>query len=127
METSTKEPAPRATLAFSLQPLAFPAACLALALWLVVLPARADVLIGTNGDRFTGKVLEETADSVVFESELGGKLTIPRNRIREIQHTPPPITDNRSYPLSDAGGIQIDSRFRCLFTGPVSCSCARDR
>jgi hypothetical protein len=71
---------------------------LALALCAVVPVAQADVLIGTNGDRFTGKVVEETADSVVFDSELGGKLTIPRTRIRELQRLPPPtppITDHR--------------------------------
>ena len=56
---------------------------------------RADVLIGTNGDRFTGKVLEETADSVVFDSELGGKLSVPRTRIREIQRAPHPTADDR--------------------------------
>ena len=72
------------------------ASCLVLALCAVVLTGRADVLIGTNGDRFTGKVIEETADSVVFDSELGGRLTIPRTRIREIQRPPPPITDNQS-------------------------------
>jgi hypothetical protein len=67
-----------------------------LILWGVVLVARADVLIGTNGDRFTGKVVEETAESVVFDAELGGRLTIPRTRIREIQRPVPPLTDNRS-------------------------------
>src|SRR5512138_2543290 len=67
---------------------------LALALCVFVLPAQADVLIGTNGDRFTGKVVQETADSVVFDSELGGKLTIPRSLIREIQRSPPPPTDH---------------------------------
>jgi putative salt-induced outer membrane protein YdiY len=61
-----------------------------LALWGVGLEGRADdVLIGTNGDRLTGKVIEETPDSVVFESELGGRLTVPRARIRELQRTAP--------------------------------------
>jgi hypothetical protein len=68
---------------------------LALALFGVVFSARADVLIGTNGERFVGTVLEETPDAVVFESELGGRLAIPRKRIRELQRTPPVITDNR--------------------------------
>jgi putative salt-induced outer membrane protein YdiY len=62
---------------------------LALAFWGVALPGRPDVLIGTNGERFAGRVLEETADTVVFDSELGGRLTIPRSRIQEIQRTPP--------------------------------------
>ena len=62
---------------------------LALAFWGVVLPGRPDVLIGTNGERFAGRVLEETADTVVFDSELGGRLTIPRSRIQEIQRAAP--------------------------------------
>src|SRR5258708_25983687 len=56
----------------------------------------ADVLIGTNGERFVGRVLSETAESVVFESEFAGRLTVPRARIRELQRPQPPITDNRS-------------------------------
>lgn len=62
-------------------------------LWAVLLlpwaPARGDVLVGANGERFVGRVLEETSDTVIFESELGGRLSIPRNRIRELQRTPP--------------------------------------
>ncbi len=52
------------------------------------MPGRGDVLIGTNGDRFTGRVISETAESVIFESELAGRLTIPRARIRELQRVP---------------------------------------
>jgi putative salt-induced outer membrane protein YdiY len=63
--------------------------CLALAPLSVALSARADVLIGTNGERFVGKVIEEKTDALVFESEIGGQLTIPRTRIREIQRTLP--------------------------------------
>ena len=52
--------------------------CVALGLWLAMAglaiptPARGDVLVATNGERFVGKVIDETADTVVFESELGG-------------------------------------------------------
>jgi putative salt-induced outer membrane protein YdiY len=62
----------------------------------VALVARADVLIGSNGEQFVGKVIEETPASVVFDSELAGRLTVPRGRIREIQRASPPITDHRS-------------------------------
>ena len=62
---------------------------LALVLWAMVLMTRADVLIGTNGERFAGKVVEESADAVVFESEIAGRLTVPRARIRELQRTAP--------------------------------------
>ena len=56
--------------------------CLALALAFGAMPmvARADVLIGTNGERFVGTVIEETTNTVVFESELGGRLILPRRR-----------------------------------------------
>jgi hypothetical protein len=60
---------------------------LLLALMLLAPLARADVLLGKNGERFVGTVVEETADAVVFHSELGGRLTIPRARLREIQRT----------------------------------------
>ena len=53
-------------------------------------PCLADVLVGSNGERFVGKVIEETADTVVFESETGGRMTVPRSRIRELQKTPAP-------------------------------------
>ncbi len=76
-----------------------------LSFWWVVLPASADFLIGTNGDRFTGKVIQETADSVVFNSELGGNLTIPRSFIREIQRSPPPIADERLLATNSAPAI----------------------
>src|SRR5215831_3368353 len=50
--------------------------------------AKADVLLGVNGERFVGTVVEEKADAVVFESEIGGRMTVPRSRIRELQRTP---------------------------------------
>ena len=45
----------------------------------------ADVLVGTNGERFVGKIIEESPDKVVFESEIAGRLTVPRGRVRELQ------------------------------------------
>lgn len=94
MKGSLKRPA-STPLAYSLGFTASPLICLAFALCVLVLPALAEVLIGTNGDHLTGKVVQETADSVVFESELGGTLTIPRSRIREIQRPASHAADNR--------------------------------
>lgn len=69
--------------------------------WVVILCAGllpvvtwADVLIGTNEERFVGTVIEETPDSIVFDSELGGRLTVPRAKIREVLHTLPSATGN---------------------------------
>jgi hypothetical protein len=50
--------------------------------------ARADVLVVTNGERFIGKVIEETTNSVEFESEFAGHLTFPQSKIRELQRAP---------------------------------------
>jgi Protein of unknown function, DUF481 len=42
------------------------------------------VLVGTNGERFVGTVVEETATNVVFESELAGRLVFPQAKIRDL-------------------------------------------
>jgi hypothetical protein len=85
---------------------------LALALWGVVLPGRPDVLIGTNGERFAGRVLEETTNTVVFDSELAGRLTIPRSRIQEIQRiTPAPQkAPNPAPAISDPPPTRLPRR-----------------
>ncbi|HLH56861.1 MAG TPA: DUF481 domain-containing protein [Verrucomicrobiae bacterium] len=66
----------RCALAFSLTLPAFA--------WMTL----ADVIIGTNGERFVGKILEENANTLVFESEIGGRITVPRLRVREVERTP---------------------------------------
>jgi Protein of unknown function, DUF481 len=60
------------------------------ALFLGALPllACADVLVGTNGERFVGTVIEETATNVVFESELAGRLVFPQTKIRDLLRAP---------------------------------------
>jgi Protein of unknown function, DUF481 len=50
--------------------------------------ARADVLVGTNGERFVGMVIEETTTNVVFDSELAGRLVFPQSKIRDLQRAP---------------------------------------
>lgn len=68
-----------------------------LSFWWVVLPASADLLLGTNGERFAGKVVTESPSTVVFDSELAGRLSIPRSRILEIQRTSPLVPSQRSH------------------------------
>ena len=70
----------------------------ALAFWMMTSLARGDVLLGTNGERFIGKLIEETTNNVVFESELGGRLTFPRAQIRELQRTPPAAVKDVTIP-----------------------------
>ena len=59
---------------------------------------RGDVLVGTNGERFIGTVIEENSTNVVFDSELAGRLVFPRTRIRELQAAAKP----ESPPLAAA-------------------------
>ncbi len=49
--------------------------------------ARADVLVGTNGERFVGTVIQETATNVVFDSELAGRLNFPQSKIRDLERS----------------------------------------
>lgn len=42
---------------------------------------RADQLQMQNGDRYVGKVLSVTPDSVVLQSDVLGKVTLPRNKV----------------------------------------------
>jgi len=49
--------------------------------------ARADVLISTNGERFVGTIIAETTNAVMFESELGGRLTLSPAQVRKLERT----------------------------------------
>jgi hypothetical protein len=63
-------------------------------LFMLAAVARGDVLTGTNGERFVGKVIQETATNVVFESEFAGRLTFPQSKIHDLERTPPGQTTN---------------------------------
>jgi len=54
-------------------------------LWMFKFATLADIIHGSNGERFVGTVLEERDDVIVFESESAGRLTLPRARIEDIQ------------------------------------------
>jgi hypothetical protein len=57
--------------------------------FLAVLTAKAtDQLTMTNGDTYQGKVLLVNADSVVLQSEVQGKVTLPRAKVASIQFGP---------------------------------------
>ena len=61
-------------------------AALGIAFILVLSPISlfADQLQMQNGDHYTGNVLSVTEDSVVFQSEVLGKVTLPRNKIQSL-------------------------------------------
>src|SRR5271157_3958007 len=45
---------------------------------------RADQVEMQNGDRYAGKVVSMTADAIVLQSEMLGKITLPRNKVANI-------------------------------------------
>jgi heme/copper-type cytochrome/quinol oxidase subunit 1 len=45
---------------------------------------RADVLVMQNGDRYSGKVLAVSADTVVLNSEILGKINVPRRKVANL-------------------------------------------
>jgi hypothetical protein len=57
------------------------AASAAVLLILAAVSLRADQLQMQNGDRYTGRILSMTTNSVVLESDTLGKITLPRNKI----------------------------------------------
>ena len=76
-------------------------------LGLLPLSSWADVLVVTNGERFVGTIIEESAN-VVFQSEFGGRLVIPFAKIREIQRIPPPATDHGSLITNDVSAASAN-------------------
>lgn len=49
--------------------------------FIAVSSLRADVLEMQNGDRYSGKVLSVSADTVVLNSEILGRINVPRNKV----------------------------------------------
>jgi hypothetical protein len=45
---------------------------------------RADLLEMVNGDRYSGKVLSMSADTVVLNSEVLGKINVPRGKVARL-------------------------------------------
>jgi hypothetical protein len=45
---------------------------------------RADQVEMQNGDRYAGKVISMTADTIVLQSDVLGKLTLPRSKVANI-------------------------------------------
>lgn len=62
---------------------------------------RADQLQMQNGDRYIGKILSVTSNSVVLQSEVLGKVTLPREKVSSLSFG----TTAAAVPASSAPGI----------------------
>jgi hypothetical protein len=74
-------------------------------LMLIIAPGlRADVLEMQNGDRYSGKVVSISPDTVVLNSEVVGKITVPRNKVVSLlfgtNAVAPKATGNVAQPIA---------------------------
>lgn len=51
---------------------------------LAALPLKADMLELTNGDHYRGTVISMTTSNVEFQSEIQGRVTLPRSKVANI-------------------------------------------
>jgi hypothetical protein len=90
-------------------------------LMLIVAPGlRADVLEMQNGDRYSGKVISVSPDAVVLNSEVVGKITVPRNKVVSLSFgtnavapgatgkLAQPISTNLSTATAPAAGVNTN-------------------
>ena len=61
-----------------------------IALFFVAGGLRADQVEMQNGDRYAGKVIAMTADTIDLQSEVLGKITLPRSKVAAINFGAPP-------------------------------------
>ena len=60
------------------------AAALIILLAIPALPARCEILLLNNGDQYRGTVLGMNASNVIFQSEIQGRVFLPRNKVAQI-------------------------------------------
>src|SRR5262245_58400861 len=61
----------------------------------------ADQLQMQNGDRYEGKVLSMTADSVVLQSDVLGKVTLPRSKVAQMTFGSAATTNAAQVPATN--------------------------
>src|SRR5437868_722670 len=65
--------------------------------------AGVDTLIMTNGETYVGEILKESPQTITFESELAGKLSLPHAAVKEIKRAklPAPTQPRPELPRQD--------------------------
>lgn len=66
---------------------------------------RADQVELQNGDRYTGKVLSVTADTVVLESDVLGKINVPRKHVANLSFGANPTGSKTATNLARISGL----------------------
>src|SRR5215469_14784891 len=72
---------------------------------------RADVLEMQNGDRYSGKVLSMSANIIVLNSEVLGRINVPRSKVASMtfgtNSTPASVTTGATAATPNAAAINI--------------------
>ena len=68
---------------------------------------RADVVEMQNGDRYSGKVLSLSTDTVVLESDMLGKIKVPRKKVASLSFG----TNAAALPAGNVAGISVPTNF----------------
>jgi hypothetical protein len=88
---------------------------------------RADVLEMQNGDRYSGKVLAVSADTVVLNSEVLGKINVPRSKVATLTFStnaaapkaavnlPQPVSTNLSIVVTGPTGTNTNADLAAAF------------
>ena len=82
--------------------------------------SRADVLEMQNGDRYSGKVLAVSADTVVLSSEILGKINVPRSKVatltfgangvaKKVANAPAPVLPTNSIVVTGQSALPDDN------------------
>ena len=87
--------------------------------------ARADVLVGINGERFAGKVIQQTPEVVVFDSDELELLSLNLKYVRKI-HIARPMFTKCEGPEQIYGAVLLSNDL-VEVTGPEQLSLTQDQ
>ena len=100
-------------------------ACATLLLWCVHIgDVRADVLIGPNGERLPGHVIEEKDGVLVFQSDFMGRITVQSDRARVEREPVPAAQDKPATQSSPAASASISAPH---WTSEIEAKIGQDR
>jgi hypothetical protein len=70
---------------------------------------RGDQLVMQNGDHYSGKVISMTAETVVLQSDVLGKISIPRSKVSAVHVGAAPIVLTSAAPSSTPSTIKTST------------------
>jgi hypothetical protein len=84
----------------------------------------ADQVDMKNGERYLGKIVSLTADSLVLESQLAGTIKLPRSKIDTIRLNAPPVAKEvvtgTNRPVIPSASVSSNSLAKAARSGEIS-------